>query len=423
MPRRSDRGAIIIQVAIALLGLTMFSAFVVDFGILWSAKGQAQNAADAGALAAALNLMAKPTNTTEATTAAKKLANANAVWLQNTADADILVQTGLTCPPGSGGGPGCVRVDVLRGATDRNNAAHTNTLPTIFARLAGISSQAINATATAQVASGNAVRCLKPWGVPDKWIDGDEAPIGGWSQTDVFNPPTDTYSMPGFQNPQDNGVEIVLKSGNTSAWSAGWMQEVDWGQPGSPPYEQAIAGCPSWVPSVSIYQPGYKCDAKGDTPDPSKGCVSVKTGTSQGPTDKGITDLIKLDKFAYWNGTAVAGGCQDSGAGACAAVNPAGYDFSPRIVPVALFNPKAYFDEACNGGTGCVIQISNIIGFFVEGFCSDIYSAANEPAYCGTKKSEWDKNIIGRIIKYPGSLDNNGGPNTSSFAQAVRLVR
>src|SRR5213083_2374446 len=49
-----ERGAILIQVAISILALTAFAAFVVDYGVLWVARGQAQNAADAGALAGAI---------------------------------------------------------------------------------------------------------------------------------------------------------------------------------------------------------------------------------------------------------------------------------------------------------------------------------------------------------------------------------
>ena len=52
MTLRTERGAIIIQVAVALLGLTLLSAFVIDNGVRWASRGQAQNAADAGALAA-----------------------------------------------------------------------------------------------------------------------------------------------------------------------------------------------------------------------------------------------------------------------------------------------------------------------------------------------------------------------------------
>ena len=51
---RDDRGAIIIHVAFALLALLAFSAFVVDMGVMWVSRRQAQNAADAGALAGAV---------------------------------------------------------------------------------------------------------------------------------------------------------------------------------------------------------------------------------------------------------------------------------------------------------------------------------------------------------------------------------
>ena len=54
--RHDERGAIIIHVAVALLGLLAFSSFTVDNGIRMVARGQAQTAADAGAMAAALYL-------------------------------------------------------------------------------------------------------------------------------------------------------------------------------------------------------------------------------------------------------------------------------------------------------------------------------------------------------------------------------
>src|SRR4029453_10686406 len=51
-----DRGAILVHVAIALLALVAFTTFVADYGVLWVARHQAQNAADAGALAGAIGL-------------------------------------------------------------------------------------------------------------------------------------------------------------------------------------------------------------------------------------------------------------------------------------------------------------------------------------------------------------------------------
>ena len=49
---RDDRGAILIHMALSILVLTGMLAFVLDHGMMWTARRQAQNAADAGALAA-----------------------------------------------------------------------------------------------------------------------------------------------------------------------------------------------------------------------------------------------------------------------------------------------------------------------------------------------------------------------------------
>ena len=53
----AERGAITIHVAIALMALLVFSSFVIDYGFMWVSRRQAQNAADAGALAGAISLM------------------------------------------------------------------------------------------------------------------------------------------------------------------------------------------------------------------------------------------------------------------------------------------------------------------------------------------------------------------------------
>src|SRR5712691_10731117 len=51
---RSEDGVSLIHVGMVLLVLMGFSTFVLDYGVLWLARGQAQNAADAGALAGAI---------------------------------------------------------------------------------------------------------------------------------------------------------------------------------------------------------------------------------------------------------------------------------------------------------------------------------------------------------------------------------
>src|SRR5687767_5133636 len=51
-----ERGAILVHVAMALITLMAFSTFVMDYGVFWLGRRQAQNAADAGALAGAIAL-------------------------------------------------------------------------------------------------------------------------------------------------------------------------------------------------------------------------------------------------------------------------------------------------------------------------------------------------------------------------------
>ena len=184
----------LIMVAICLLALTALSAVIFDYGVVWTSRRQAQNSADAAAMSAAINMRDDPSDLVQARAAARAVAAANTVWTQAPAAADVLVDLVITCPPGTGGGSGCVRVDVMRGATDRFGGVHTNVLPTFFANLLGITSQRIQATATAQVTSGNAVDCIKPWVVADKWTDTtpdtDVSPYNGdsWDRDDNYVP-------------------------------------------------------------------------------------------------------------------------------------------------------------------------------------------------------------------------------------------
>jgi Flp pilus assembly protein TadG len=52
----SETGAMLVHVAVALLGLMAVSAFAVDFGVFWLSRRAAQNSADAAAMAGAIAL-------------------------------------------------------------------------------------------------------------------------------------------------------------------------------------------------------------------------------------------------------------------------------------------------------------------------------------------------------------------------------
>lgn len=443
---KSDRGAILIQVAVFLLALTAFSAIVVDYGIMWTSRGQAQNAADAGALAAATHLMKNPTSLTDAELIAKKFAAINAIWTVETASTDVLFESGLPCPPGSSGGSNCVRVDVLRGARDRNNLQHTNYLPMIFGSLVGKTTQGVIATAMAEITAGNAVQCIKPWIVADKWTDTtadtDVSPYAGdsWDRDDTWDA-GDTYTPTGFNPTFDTGYIMPLKPGVMNTYSSGWAMEIILDCPGGDCYRDQIEGCPTettvgiWNPTdYATAHPGEDCFGNNETPDPGRGCVEVQTGIQKGPTRGGIDALISRDSGAQWvvgDNPATTGEvetgyvnspCMTSGSCQSYFGDPPvlkSVAISPRIVPIAIFDTASFINQTCTGG-GCRARVINIAGFFIEGMCDQVFGTV--PSWCGSV-SEAQKVVVGRYMKYPGQGSGSGGPSTSSFVQRVRLVR
>jgi hypothetical protein len=428
--RWDDRGAITIHVAIALIALITFTSIVVDYGVMWVSRTQAQAAADAGALAGAITLMLDATATGKATAVATHFASANVVWGQATATTDILVSPlPFNCPDGV---PSCIRVDVMRGLDNpHDGSAHSNTLPTYFAKMVNINSQGVRATATAQIAKGNAVQCIKPWVVADKWTDNSAAPNNGlgpgWDQMDTFDPAVDTYTARGFSAQTDVGLELMLK-GEGKDWSSGWTLEIELGGGnGGNVYRDEISFCPPWVKTIGLWQSPTPCADFQTDQHEEAGCLNVKTGVKAGPTQQGVSNLIGYDPTAYWDTStnSVAGGC--TAAGTCRTQNPLGIDISPRIVPLALFDPASYATLAnaqggvgCSGN-GCMARVMNLLGFFVEGMCDQVY--ATPPPWCGTGPDP-AQTVVGRLMPYPGqakSSSGSAGPDT--FLKIVRLIR
>ena len=264
----------------ALLALLALSAFVFDYGVMWASRGQAQNSADAGALAGAQSLLLLQGDDA-ARNAATALATRHSIFGQNVIAGNVTVTVPLPCPAPFNTPSGCIKVDISK-----------QDVPTFFARLVNIQTQGVRATATAMVGAGNAVRCIKPWIVADRWTDnsGTGSNTGGWDQDDVFQPGTDVYSPPGFraEGPgNDVGLQLPLK-GEGKEWSSGWSMEIDLGGGnGGNVYRDEIASCPSWVPTVGLYNPAYPCNSRADT-NPERGCINVKTGVKQGPTEQGV---------------------------------------------------------------------------------------------------------------------------------------
>lgn len=454
-----ERGAVLVHVAIAILGLTAFLALTVDYGILWMSRRQAQNAADAAAHAGAVSLaFDSPGNFDRARLSAKTVGEANLVFGQqlhieqgsgNSGDPTQDISFPNPCPPGAPGVPDtCVRVNVYRNAVK-------DPLPTFFARLLGRESQGVQATATAQVLTGNATDCLKPWAVADKWgeavecanwLPKGECASGAWVPNNVWTPdstfdkykksgnemvldtsiPTppgpDYYQAPTIDDPgtsfqpfdeqgrptSDYGLQLRLKLGsNKDRLSPGWFLALDLpgceGGGGADCYRWNIKNC-----NPTVY-------AIGDTLN-----VDTEQGKMQGPTRQGVEGgggpdshipaLVERDPNARWSECAPPD-CTPGIVDSCApGLCPAGVNGSlvympqsPRIVPIPLFNIDEYFAGAPTGKS--TVTITNIAGFFVEGMDSD-------------------GNVVGRLVAYPGLTKGSSSVDeTAAFLRQIILVR
>ena len=408
--RLHERGAVLVNMAIAMLGLISFSALVVDYGVLWAARRQAQNAADAGAMAAAMSMaFVNLDDHNLARSSALAGARANYIWgaVPDITDADV---TFPVCPPGSPGAGtnACVRVDVFR-----NQRAGGNPLPTIFGRLVGVADQGVKATATAEVLYGDSSTCVKPWAIPDKWEE--HAPTTTvWDPDDEFTryatggallSPADFYQRPGpgainngagtgFTSSSvglggsDYGLQITLKDGNSHAAIApGWYFPVvvDPDCVGGDCYRDAISGCANVQ-----YGPGNS--------------LTNEPGNMIGPTSQGVQALIDQDPGASWYDPDGDGG-PDRGyvTGGCLAAGTC--TKSPRLVAVPVFDVDEYDLGKASGRQDIVI--TKIMGFFIE---------------------RMDGNdVVGRLCFYPGEPRISGtgtaGPPGSQFIVIVALVR
>jgi hypothetical protein len=427
---QSERGAILIQIAVVLLGLTLFSAFVIDYGIMWTSRAQVQTSADSAALAGAQALTFD--NTTEANVKliAQKVGQSNDVWLQQP-DIQTTDVTIIDCPPT----PGLPNTDKCIQAKAFRNQARSNPLPTIFAQLAGVGDQGVQAVAVARAVSGTAVTCLKPWAVGDKWFD---TQAGGWTQQatfdstkgDYYTPPTpaNDYQGTGFSAKKPNGdpdyygYQMVLKLDNpgqgggnnsTPVDSAGWAMELCLDNPddnnpcNTPAYQDNINGCTSDVVNLSQWD-APACTAV----DPSIGCLGVKTGGTGNINSKAVDDFIAShDPGATWTDGGGPTGWQTG-------VINTNQSPSSRIVPVAIFSVPEYIGSGCTG-SNCLVRVLKIVGFFLEGTCDQSFYKESYLA-CpsgGSAKAA----VVGRLVNYPAT--GPIGPAAGGFGQILTLVR
>jgi Flp pilus assembly protein TadG len=409
-----ERGAMLVHVALAMLVVIAFSTFVADYGLLWTARRQAQNSADAGALggavASAYNDGTDLTADGDVVQSAFLATQKNLVWGQAPSVVAATDITFPTCPDGSTAT--CIRVDVYRNA-DRGNA-----LPVFFGMFIGLNAQDVQATATAEVQAANSSDCLKPWGVIDKWVehwDGKtKKPLDApWTTSstfdkydnkgvldpaittpDVFIAPTTTDPGSGFHPyntdgsyTTDYGLELQLKLGSKTDfnYASGWFANLNlFDSKGGNDYRYNIKHCIGTTYTIGDSLP-----------------IDTKPGQTIGPTEQAVNSdadsIVNQDPGATWDSS------MNGGRGG---VTGSKYAISPRIVAVPLVNPEKMIEANKNGLAS--VPISNIMGFFVEGY------------------DKSTKAVLGRLMTMPGMFKAGAGAgasNPGTFLKTVVLVR
>jgi hypothetical protein len=356
--------------------LTFFAAstLAIDVGMFMTARSQAQNAADAGALAGATALAFNDFDDRSAGGPAVRssitTAEANLVVGHT-----VSVQSGdVTFPLGPTGVNNRVMVNVFR-TTNRSNP-----VATLIGPIFGVNTVDIGATATAEASPANAATCVKPFTIPDKWEEHSVPPNDTFDRydnhgnllpnPDIYYPPTDTAHYQGYTQ-ADKGTVITLRAGTgnniESSFYYSWKMP---GDIGGSFYQDNIANCNPTIVSVPFD-------------------MTQEPGNMVGPTNEGVDLLKARDPNAEWD-----------------SVNErvdSEYNPSPRIFPIPLYDPD-YYQYNMTHGRNASLKMVNWVPFFLEG------RNGNE--------------VYGRIVPMTGVIDPNAGPAPAgSLIYAIRLVQ
>ena len=349
-----------------------------------TARAEAQNAADAGALAGVVALVKNSftdrSPSGPAVRSAINTAQANKVMRV----APDVKAADVTFPLSPTGQANRVQVQVYR------SAAHGNPVLTLMGSAFGVQSVDITATATAEASPANAMTCVKPFMIPDKWQEVQSPP---WDTGDTFDkytkqgdpvPDPDIYRgqetgplYTGYKNTLeseggDRGKVLVLRAGTGDNINPSFY--FSWKMPGDTGgdfYRENIANC-----NQSLMHSGQM--------------IIQEPGDKSGPTIQGIQELIDKDPGAVWSTS-------------CSCVIGSRFGTSPRVFPIPMYNPN-YYAEGKKNGRVADFEIANFLGFFAD------HVQGNA--------------IYGRITQITGIVDRTAGDApVNSFPTAIRLVQ
>lgn len=376
--RDDQSGMSYVFIGMGMMAFLSASMLAIDVGMLMTSRNQAQNSADSGALAGATALYFD--NWDDRTAAGPAVTNAiNAATLNDVMGADVSVlPADVTFPMDPQGEPTRVRVAVQR------TAARGNPVSTLIARFFGISESDINAVATAEASRSNAMSCVKPFTIPDRWT---ERQTPGWDENDTFethdrhgaplaNPdiyvPADQRGYTGYNMERDRGLRLMIRAGTgNNIMPSFYFSLALSGETGGQEYRWNIENCNTTMMKW------------GDL-------LVQEPGNMNGPTVSGAEALYNKDAGAYWDPINKT-------------VKGSAYPRSPRVFPIPLYDPN-YYEVGKLNGRNADLKVANWIGFFLE----DIQG----------------NNIYGRITPIAGLRDGSAGPAPDGvFPRTIRLVQ
>ena len=382
--RQDERGMSFVFVGMGFMAFLATTMLAIDVGMFMTARAQAQNAADAGAHAGAVSLFQDSyTDRTpggpvvqSAITAAK----ANPVIAQEVS----VNPEDVTFPNDELGEPNRVKVNVHRTST-RGNAVST-IIGSIFNTYSGN----ITASAVAEVSPANAMTCVKPFTIPDKWI---EKQTPGWDADDTYDafdnkgqplanpdiyipaancptcPPNPDYT--GYNNERERGERLVIRAGSGNNITVSFYFSIAIaGVTGGAEYDWNIANCNTHVMEWNEL-------------------LLQEPGNMMGPTISGAEILYNRDPTAIWDEVHKK------------VINSAYPGQSPRVFPIPLYDP-IYYDEGKRNGRYADLKVANWIGFFLEEIRGN--------------------QLYGRIIPIAGIRKTGANAPSNLFPKAIRLV-
>jgi hypothetical protein len=385
---RSERGSTIAIMSVMLFAMLGLAALAIDLASLRSARGEAQRAADAIALAGAAAFRDYPWTDAFTADSANEWAIEIARLNQVRADTlDVRNETQTTTTYGWG------KVRVVE-----TNQVTLNIIPdsqkvrawvrhagvqTFFGGLLGVPYGHVQAMATAWASqAGPTVNCLKPFVIPDMWWESDKvtqdannnnymdpgtqgpgnnqdgeswkfepASVGGDDYYLPFDPsvaddplhPQTGYGSGmrgGVGYPGDVGLPLLLKpqTGNGNSvpspermGNAFWLLDLD---PGAGVRQEIGQGC-------------YTANI-GDP-------VPYISGSHTGPTRQGVDDLVSLDPSATWDQATHR------------VINSSYPDWtqSPRVVTIGLIDPIYWTTASKNAKPDPGSTFTNFARMFV----------------------------------------------------------